>query len=491
VKSKKIKKMGKHSMKKAKQQDPKLQALAKRKKEMKVFKLPSDMSVKIKIRITSHFTVKFRSKHNFIDMTSEILHPPHLIRGITHLDKSLFTKQIKVPALILENQSKMNGIMPHIKKKLLKMANLKAIREYEGSKRSVLFNPCIVTSWNDLPTTQLESKGVNSDAFIEDFELELTYDNWRADELLKFILPEDKEGLSSFSRVGHIIHLNLKEHLLPYKKVIAEILLDKMSGIRTVVNKSQTIDNVYRNFSMELLIGDAEYEVTTKENGIEFAFDFSKVYWNPRLSSEHDRIVKILNKGDVLYDVFAGVGPFAIPAGKKGVEVYTNDLNPDSYKWLRLNAIKNKVQDKIQTFNKDGREFILNDVKSNFLEKLKNPQFNGVMHFVMNLPAMAVEFLDVFHGFLSSESQFPFTKLPVVHVYCFAKGTGNKDEIALNLVNHHLGMPLPKNSLIQINFVRNVAPNKDMMRVDFYLTPEILFAKSDSNEPPLKKNGHN
>lgn len=39
--------MGKHSVKKTKQQDPKLQALAKRKKEMKVFKLPTDMSSRI------------------------------------------------------------------------------------------------------------------------------------------------------------------------------------------------------------------------------------------------------------------------------------------------------------------------------------------------------------------------------------------------------------------------------------------------------------
>lgn len=39
--------MGKHSQKKSKQQDPKLQAMAKRKKEMKVFKLPSDMGKRV------------------------------------------------------------------------------------------------------------------------------------------------------------------------------------------------------------------------------------------------------------------------------------------------------------------------------------------------------------------------------------------------------------------------------------------------------------
>lgn len=52
-----IKKMGKHSQKKAKQPDPKLQALAKRKKEMKVFKLPTDMSKRINKKakkVTSH-----------------------------------------------------------------------------------------------------------------------------------------------------------------------------------------------------------------------------------------------------------------------------------------------------------------------------------------------------------------------------------------------------------------------------------------------------
>ena len=62
-----------------------------------------------------------------------------------------------------------------------------------------------------------------------------------------------------------------------------DVLLEKISYAKTVVNKTNTIDNTYRNFSMEVLAGERNFLTTTKENGITYEFDFSEVYWNPRL----------------------------------------------------------------------------------------------------------------------------------------------------------------------------------------------------------------
>ena len=103
------------------------------------------------------------------------------------------------------------------------------------------------------------------------------------------------------------------------------------------------MQNEYRTFEYELLAGDPSLAVEVKSLDCIFRFDYSKVYWNPRLGTEHERIVKLLRPGDAICDVMAGVGPFAIPAGKRRVFAFANDLNPSSHSAM-LDAINlNKV----------------------------------------------------------------------------------------------------------------------------------------------------
>jgi tRNA (guanine37-N1)-methyltransferase len=166
------------------------------------------------------------------------------------------------------------------------------------------------------------------------------------DEILAATLPEDLPEIpSGFSIVGHIAHMNLISAALPYKYHIGSVILSKgiSQNIKTVVNKLDTIDSKYRNFEMEVIAGEEDFIVTQKHLDCTFTFDFSKVYWNTRLATEHQRLVNMFKPGEVVCDVFAGVGPFSVPAGKKKVLVIANDLNPASYSSLKENIKNNMV----------------------------------------------------------------------------------------------------------------------------------------------------
>ena len=49
-----------------------------------------------------------------------------------------------------------------------------------------------------------------------------------------------------------------------------------------------------------------------------FLSSFRQVYWNSKLGMEHHRLVKSFKPTDVICDMMAGVGPFAVPAAVAG-----------------------------------------------------------------------------------------------------------------------------------------------------------------------------
>ena len=259
---------------------------------------------------------------------------------------------------------------------------------------------------------------------------------------------------------------------------VGEVILDKQPGIETVVNKVSTIDETFRFFKMDVLAGKDDMKATVKENGCTFSFDFSKVYWNSRLHTEHKRIIDILNPGDVVVDMFAGVGPFAVPACRKGCKVYANDLNPHAYSFLISNAEKNKVC--LQAYCLDAREFI-KSISAKWIADLRGSE-PVISHVLMNLPAIAVEFLDVFKGIFRSlpcKSKSSLT-MPKIHCYSFSKATDPNHD-AIEQVEKHLGCKLEEESYSML-CVRDVSPNKVMMRVSFTLPQSVAYQEEGEEE---------
>lgn len=92
------------------------------------------------------------------------------------------------------------------------------------------------------------------------------------------------------------------------------------------------------------------------------------------MGSEHRRVVeKYIKASSVVYDMFCGVGPFALLALKSAKAfVFANDLNPESIKWLRHSLEKNKRIPKPASITQlDANEFLQDVVAKDLKQRCK------------------------------------------------------------------------------------------------------------------------
>jgi tRNA (guanine37-N1)-methyltransferase len=288
--------------------------------------------------------------------------------------------------------------------------------------------------------------------------------------------------------------------------------MDKNPAVKTVINKIDTVgeESKYRTFNYEVLAGPGDMNVTLREQECTYKFNYAKVYWNSRLNTEHERLVQLFREGEAVCDVMAGIGPFAIPAGKKKVFVWANDLNPESYKALEEGITLNKVEDFVRSFNQDGRAFIIEATGKLYREdraitirpKLSRTQKMApreshppgrtisqprtFSHFVMNLPATAITFLPSFVGLYRNAGIVEDEPLPSIHVYCFnTKSDDNKaeSEKICEHISDLLGFKFKLGDgqvegEITVHDVRDVAPKKRMFCASFKLPREVAYRDS-------------
>ena len=295
------------------------------------------------------------------------------------------------------------------------------------------------------------------------------------------------------------------------------MIIDKNHDIETVINKVDDVGShdVFRTFPFEVLAGKDNMRVVASSCNCEYRFDFSKVYWNQRLDTEHKRVVDKFKEGEAVCDVMAGVGPFAVPAGKKHVFVHANDLNPFCYQSLTDAIQRNKVHRFVRAYNEDGRDFIKNvtwDIRQVETKAVPMPYAKPQQekarkkgqartefptmehpqtfdHYVMNLPASAIGFLDAFDGiYARDEERFePHTdrKLPMIHVYCFAPGfevePAEQNRQIRERISSVIGWKIePDTPELEIWHVRSVSPKKEMFCVSFRLPPQVAFRVTKS-----------
>ncbi|KAI0019567.1 Met-10+ like-protein-domain-containing protein [Xylariomycetidae sp. FL0641] len=452
---------------------------------------------------------------------------PPAIRSATLgvLDRSLFSKTINLAAAAISDRKQISRWRKelHHERSILIADRLSAIVPHPDAALASQ----VPETWTEL----LRQAATKGELGVIPYALKLDYDYWTYDDVMRALLPSDVrmnfDGIQcGFNMAGHVAHMNLRESFLPYKKLMAEVLIDKNPGVKTVINKIDNVGNEseFRTFAFEVLAGPNDLEVQVRENECVFNFDYGKVYWNSKLDGEHERIAKLIRPGEVLCDVMAGIGPFAIPAGKRGVLVWANDYNPESYRYMKENIARNKVKEFVRPFNEDGRTFIRKAADSVYAastsgehaviemnrkdrrrlhhqnstaesekgevtppEPKRIPIPPTISHFVMNLPASAITFLPHFRGVYAGHEQLfaphTGTKLPMVHVHCFAAKADDDGphhdvcgRVAAELgIAMKLGDPEMPGE-VEVREVRAVAPNKCMFCATFRLPAEVAFA---------------
>ncbi|OYR54998.1 class I SAM-dependent methyltransferase [Halorubrum halodurans] len=182
----------------------------------------------------------------------------------------------------------------------------------------------------------------------------------------------------SLERLGDIVILDEDDD--GRAREIADAVMASDLPCATVLNRASPIEGELRVREWDVLAGDGT-ETVHREYGHEFALDVAAVYFSPRLATERHRVIEQVDPDERVVDMFAGVGPYAIPAAARGAEVVACDLNETAIAYLRENAERNGVNDRVTAVAGDVRE--TTDAYAGSADRL-----------VMNLPHSADAFLE-------------------------------------------------------------------------------------------------
>ena len=205
---------------------------------------------------------------------------------------------------------------------------------------------------------------------------------------------ESKELICAFDQIGDIIIVRIPDSLLPRKKIIGETLLKQVKIARSVFHQASAVDGDFRTRNLEILAGEDSTETEYKEFGCRFTVDVENAFFSPRLSTERERIANLVQDGEIVTNMFAGIGMFSVMAAKrKKCTVYSLDINPVASSLCEKNIRQNKLRGDVISINGDASKIVkerlqdksdrtlmlLPERSDEFLESAVNATRNGGM----------------------------------------------------------------------------------------------------------------
>jgi tRNA (guanine37-N1)-methyltransferase len=190
------------------------------------------------------------------------------------------------------------------------------------------------------------------------------------ERVLKELLP--KYGLeaavsTSFDLIGDILILRKRpgyELDLNQLRRLGEELLTRFRYVRTIFIDVAGVKGEHRTRELVFVAGEPKTRTVYKEHGLSFHVDVVEAYISPRLSYEHVRVARLVREGEVVVNMFAGVGSFSIFIAKlsKPSVVYSIDINPVAYELMVENIRLNNVESIVKPILGDAAEVTRNQL---------------------------------------------------------------------------------------------------------------------------------
>ena len=254
------------------------------------------------------------------------------------------------------------------------------------------------------------------------------------------VLTEKEMGdlYGAFDQIGEIIILRIPESLLPKKKIIGKVLLEKVKTAKSVFYQSSPVEGDYRIRQLELVAGEDNTQTEYKEHDCRFKVDVEKTFFSPRLSTERQRIANLVNDGEIVINMFGGIGMFSIVAAKKKkCHVYNIDINPFATNLCSENILLNKLKGTVESIEGDATQVI---------EQRLSSKADRVL---MLLPERSDEFLDSAIKACKDDG--------IIHYYCHTHAD-KKSDVPAMASKHFLSTTKVKSTILGSKIVRPVGP---------------------------------
>jgi tRNA (guanine37-N1)-methyltransferase len=254
----------------------------------------------------------------------------------------------------------------------------------------------------------------------------------------------------SYEIIGDIAVIRVHHSLAHRVEEISKAVKQLNHHVKTVLCQTTSIRGEHRLRQLEWVLGEKKTETIHKENNCFFKVDLARCYFSPRLSYERRRIAEQVKAGEIVINMFSGVGCYSLIIAQysEAKKVYSIDINPIAIKYQRKNVRINPVPNIVIP--------VLGDAGITIRDK-----FQCIADRVlMPLPEKAYQYLD--YAFLSLRKGGGW-----IHYYDFTHAGRNEEpsEKVRDKVTKKLALNMDF-KILSSRIVRNVGPRWFQIALD-------------------------